>query len=574
MGIVFKPFVTRPLPDGAQVVTRAGKRFVIWTDASGKKRQAPVTAGDSPRLRVRAGTYTAQYKDGDGIVRRVATGCRSLDAARTVLAELESRAEKVRAGVLTAAESTVADHADTPVDQHIQAYVSHLSWKRGRGARLKTSKGHVRNVERDLKLAVSECAFRRLRDLNCDSVSAWVTRLLELPNTPVVDDEGNVLVPRRPAPRTINAKLGTLTAWGNWLVESGRLAVNPFTRLGKRSGINGSDDIRRKRRAFTEAELLRLITVARLRPLAEYGRSTVRVVDDTRAAKSRATWKRAELKFDTIVDSAERGRARVRPDVAERLERLGRERALLYATLVTTGLRRGELAALTVGDVRLDDPRPAIILRAADAKNGVAARQPLRADVAAELRAWVDEKAEAACGQQIDGLPLFDVPDKLVRILDRDIVAAGITKRDKHGRTVDVHALRGTFGSHLARANVGPVTLKTLMRHSRLETTLKFYIDDDLLEVENAVGTLPALLTGGDSLESARKTGADARSAVALNVALTSGHSCHRESSTGNLAGESAGAASASIAAENAANTSELKGWLTGLEPATPRITI
>ena len=44
-------------------------------------------------------------------------------------------------------------------------------------------------------------------------------------------------------------------------------------------------------------------------------------------------------------------------DVLDRLERLGRERALLYLVLVTTGLRKGELASLTVADVVLDDAR-------------------------------------------------------------------------------------------------------------------------------------------------------------------------------------------------------------------------
>jgi len=50
MGTVFKPFVTRPLPDGAQLVTRAGKRVAVWTDASGKKRQAPAPTRHSSRM--------------------------------------------------------------------------------------------------------------------------------------------------------------------------------------------------------------------------------------------------------------------------------------------------------------------------------------------------------------------------------------------------------------------------------------------------------------------------------------------------------------------------------------------
>ena len=39
----------------------------------------------------------------------------------------------------------------------------------------------------------------------------------------------------------------------------------------------------------------------------------------------------------------------------ERLDLLGRERALIYKTLVLTGLRKGELASLTVAHLCLDD---------------------------------------------------------------------------------------------------------------------------------------------------------------------------------------------------------------------------
>ena len=58
---------------------------------------------------------------------------------------------------------------------------------------------------------------------------------------------------------------------------------------------------------------------------------------------------------------------------------------------------------------------------------------------------------------------LFTVPAALVRILDRDLVAAKIArrvrvdgggridKRDERGRTVDVHALRHTFGTLLSK---------------------------------------------------------------------------------------------------------------------------
>ena len=571
MGTVFKPTVTRPLPDGAQLVTRAGKRVAVWTDASGKRRQAPVTTGDTPRIRERAGTYSAQYRDGDGVVRRVSTGCKSRDAARAVLAELERRAELVTSGVLTQAEAHVADHADTPVAEHVEAYVAALARKRGKGARRTVSPQHVTNVDYTLRLAVDECGFRRLRDLHRDAVERWVSRLLELPDDAVVDDAGSVTTPARPAARTVNAKLATLTAWGNWLVESGRLAANPFARLRK---LDECDDVRRQRRALTADELDRLLTVARLRPVAQFGRDVVKR-DAPVPGKRRATWARAELTLDTLVDAAERGRARMRPEAAEQFDRLGRERALMYRVLVTTGLRRGELAALTVGDVLLDDDRPAIVLRGADAKNGKRATLPLRADVAAELRAWVDEKAEAVCRQRVGvaGVtlppadePLFDVPAKLVRILDRDLAAAGIPKRDERGRTVDVHAMRGTFATHLAAAGVSVVTLKTLMRHARIETTLKHYADPALLDVAGAVEMLPSVSSA--SVVTAA-TGTDS---VAPTVALTSGRARQNVALSGNRATGRRQSKKPVIPARNTGITGFPAVGDIGLEPMTPSL--
>jgi integrase len=510
MGSVFRRMVTRPLPEGAKIVTRDGNRFAEWIDGSGKKRHAPVNGPQAkrPGIRERATTYTAQYRDGSGVVRRVPTGCKSLAAARAVLSDLESRAEKVKSGVVTQAEADVAEHADTAIVEHIDAYLAALACKRGKGARVKVSPQHVENVSRTLRAAVDECGFKRLRDLRREAVERWVARLIDLPAEAALGEAGNLGAAARPSARTINAKLVILTAWGNWLVRAQRLATNPFERLRADVGLDEEDDVRRCRRALTAEELGRLLTVARLRPLAEYGRETVRVVDATRPPKSRATWQKAGLTFANIGAAADRGRGRLRPDVLERLERAGWERALLYAVLCTTGLRKGELASLTVADVLLDQPQPVIELPGSEAKNGKRASLPLRADVAAELRVWIEEKTEALCRQgvgvagvprPIGAVPLFGVPTGLIRILDRDLQAAGIPKRDDRGRTVDVHAMRGTFGSLLAAAGTSPIVLKTLMRHAELSTTLKHYVDPRLLDAAGAVSALPAIGVGGVS---------------------------------------------------------------------------
>jgi integrase len=548
MGIIFKPYVTRPLPAGARIIEREVDeklvRFAVWTEAGEKRpgkekrHEARVTGERAKRvgIRVRSAVWWAQYTDGAGATRRISTGCREKPGALAVLADLERRAELVRSNVVTQAEATVADHAHTPIAEHVAAYVEALACKRGKGARRTVSPEHVANVTTTLRLAVEECGFRWLRDLNREAVERWVRRMTELPDEAVVDNAGCVLTPARPSARTINARLAALTALGNWLVDAGRLVANPFGRLHK---LDEADDVRRKRRALTTDELRRLLTVARLRPVAEFGRQTVRVVDEARPKASRATWKREGLTLDTIVEAAERGRERLRGDVLERLERAGRERALLYAVLVTTGLRKGELAALTLDDVHLDDERPVLVLPGADAKNGQRATMPLRADVAGELRAWVDEQAEAVCRKRIGvagrvtppaSMPLFNVPTGLVRILDRDLAAAGIPKRDDRGRTIDVHAMRHTFASHLVAAGVAPRVAQAAMRHSSLELTMQLYTDPRLLDVAGALDRLPAL-PGAESMpEAARATGTDDSIPVALPVALNLAARGHIES--------------------------------------------
>jgi integrase len=53
------------------------------------------------------------------------------------------------------------------------------------------------------------------------------------------------------------------------------------------------------------------------------------------------------------------------------------------------------------------------------------------------------------------------------------------------------HALRDTFGTHLAAAGVAPFVLKELMRHSTVQQSEKYYIDATHLPIAAAMELLP-----------------------------------------------------------------------------------
>ena len=331
-----------------------------------------------------------------------------------------------------------------------------------------------------MRSLAAECSFTTLADLRRETLERWL----------------NAQTQAGMGARTRNSYLGSLLAFCNWCVETDRLTVNPFTAVTK---ANEKADPRRQRRAMDERELVKLLAVARERPMLDA-----------------ATVRRGPRKGERS--------GNVRPEVRERLELLGRERALTYKTLVLTGLRKGELASLTVAHLRLDEPMPCLTLNAADEKNREGNDIPLRDDLAADLREWLADKLvrlqEVArqAGAPIPArLPpdtlVFNVPDKLCKILNRDLRLAGIPKRDDRGRVLDVHALRHTFGTLLSKGGVAPRTAQAAMRHSKLDLTMNVYTDPKLLDVAGALDALPALPLSGDGAEgeAARATGTDAQ---------------------------------------------------------------
>ena len=86
--------------------------------------------------------------------------------------------------------------------------------------------------------------------------------------------------------------------------------------------------------------------------------------------------------------------------------------------------------------------------------------------------------------------------------------------RDDRGRTIDVHALRHTFGTLLSKGGVAPRTAQAAMRHSSIDLTMNTYTDPKLLDVQGALDSLPSLdwkSSPATERQMMRATGTDGR---------------------------------------------------------------
>jgi integrase len=343
-----------------------------------------------------------------------------------------------------------------PIQEHVNDYGTHLA---ARGV----TEHHRKQTIVRLETILKACGFNTLRDLATEPVEEALERWKI--KAPGGRKKGGI------GPRTRNTYLSSLQAFIAWCMRTRprRLDTNPLEHIHK---ANEEEDIRKQRRALTEDEMIRLLEFAKRRPI--------------HAAKVIARGKR---KGQHVAELGDRYRAM--------LERKGAERALMYKTLVLTGLRAGELRRLRWCDVMIDSPagrdrrgKPLfkIKLPATTTKAKRIQTLTLRADLAAELRTWRDESGPKSTTDLV-----FRVPTDLLRRLKKDLTAAGIPYCDEEGRTVDVHALRHTKATWMAMAGVPIRKAQEEMRHSTIMLTMKVYTDVRLLDDGEAVGALPSL---------------------------------------------------------------------------------
>lgn len=379
----------------------------------------------------KSGRYVVDYTDADGRRRRVFTRSTNRRDAKRVAEKLERQVFEVRHGLALPRSIVIAERMKKPIFDAIDAFERHLA---GKG----NSQAHVRQVVRRLRRVMRFCEFRILVDLAEDrgpSHPRIEEAILEFIDEPRI---------RRGKPfvtSTRNAVLRELQHFCRWAIQTERLSRSPILKIVKRRD-DGS--LSRERRALSDDECRHLFATAR------------------------------------------RSCRRCRVD--------GKSRAMLYRVAIETGLRRGELASLKPRDFVLDGEYPHVVVRAMYTKNRTLVKQPLRSELAEELRRFLKRRPVRRC--------VWPIPRHAARMLRGDLEDAGIPYVDAEGRIADFHALRHTFITRLALAGVPVAHAQKLARHSNPQLTLKHYTHIEEVHLRVELDRLPSLSNGA-----ARQTG-------------------------------------------------------------------
>ena len=231
-------------------------------------------------------------------------------------------------------------------------------------------------------------------------------------------------------------------------------------------------------------------------------------------------------------ETTDRRRVR-RPLAADELQRLldvardhGRE--AWYLAAFFAGLRRSDMRRLQWVDVDLRAGTLAV--------RGGKAKRVDTVPIHPELAASLGRLREAN-----RPMPLARIWPTAVtnRTRQRDFERACIPLVDEDGRVADLHALRMTLGTQLARTGVAPQVAQRLLRHSTYSTTLKHYTSLSLMDDAAALERLPAV--GSAATDSARATGTAGRALLGVSKTVSSwgAKGCNPVPSGAKLASES-----------------------------------
>ena len=435
---------------------------IRYVDKAGK--QVTKSTVGAKRVREKSGTWRGRYLDANGKTRTVSLfEDKSLSKAR--LASIEQRVREELAGV----------RKHDPFEVHREVP---LLCPRCNGDGCADDKGQSVSCERShLDDWAKTLRSRQRSEKHIFKLTSYLRRILEACEWKQLtdlsaDDVEHYLCERRQQGMSIagsNDYIAAAKNFGSWLIKSRpmRWHENQFVGLAK---LNSDEDVRLERRPATVDELRTLIA-------------------------------------STETANPFRGLS-------------GKDRTVLYRVAVDTGFRASELASLTVRSLDLDAEVPTITVEAGYSKRRRRDVQPIRSELAAVLREWLQTRKRSVLkvDSADDKLWPGTWPERAAKMLRGDLEHAGLKAETEDG-TLDFHCLRRTFATNLARAGVSPKAAQELMRHSDINLTMSTYTNLMLRDVASDLDKLPSL---SEAIELRATATTDVRVSVAPKVALTS----------------------------------------------------
>jgi integrase len=319
---------------------------------------------------------------------------------------------------------------------------------------VRSSQAHLRNVRARIARVLRSIRARRVSDLRPHM-------LLEHRARRVATGAGHA---------TVNHEIKHVLGMLRWAERNGLIAENPVPSIKPLPLDRGH--LRRRRRAMSDDEIERFLQAAR---------------DDDRSIQERWSARLSILAGSKGKTWNERPRPTRVPQFP------------LWFAFLETGARYREMTSTCWGD--LNATARTLTLRSETTKNGKGRTIPLRDELVQELVALRaihervlgrDLRTEDRIFRTPEGLawPVFSRPLllHLTRILDR----AEIERVDAHGEVIDIHSMRHSAASRLARSGAPITHTQRILGHSSVEMTSKYYVHVGVEELREAVERVEA----------------------------------------------------------------------------------
>jgi hypothetical protein len=205
MGNLIRVWKTVPLPAGA-TIGRTGR--VTWT-VKGKKRTGNLSGKDKVSHQV--DTWSAEYTDETGKVRRVTTKTKNRSAAKQILARYEAEVARIKSGVVTREELTKAQTPLITLDDALERF-------RTKMVASGNAPKHITATQRHILRVFSENSIDTLAKIRRETIERWIA---------------NEMQKEVHSPRTINYYLTSVKSFAQYLTDVEILPSNPLKSIRK-----------------------------------------------------------------------------------------------------------------------------------------------------------------------------------------------------------------------------------------------------------------------------------------------------------------------------------------------------